>query len=251
MRRFAVGDIHGCSKALRTVIETIDPQPDDEFVFLGDYIDRGPDSRDVIDQIIDLSQRCRVVALCGNHEIMLLGVTLGGLDDSLWLANGGESTVASYGGCLTRIPRRHLDFFQELVPYHETPESIFVHACYEPQLPLQEQDEGTIFWTHLPSPLPLPHHSGKRVFVGHTPQPGGNVFNGGHVVCIDTYCFGGGFLTAYEISSNDVIQADRHGHLRRGSPLSIVQRWSRLGRAVARFCRDRCSGSFQAAAESG
>ena len=70
MRRFAIGDIHGCAKALRSVIEAIDPQPEDEIVFLGDYVDRGPDSRDAVDQIIDLQTRTQVVALRGNHEIM-------------------------------------------------------------------------------------------------------------------------------------------------------------------------------------
>ncbi len=104
MRRFVIGDIHGCAKALRTLIETIAPQPDDELVFLGDYVDRGPDSRDVVDQVIELQQQCRVVALRGNHEIMLMGVAIGGLDDSVWLANGGKATVSSYGGCLSKIP---------------------------------------------------------------------------------------------------------------------------------------------------
>ena len=59
MRRFAIGDIHGCSKALRTLLEVIDPQPEDELIFLGDYIDRGSDSRGVVDQIIELKKRCR------------------------------------------------------------------------------------------------------------------------------------------------------------------------------------------------
>ena len=92
MRRFVIGDIHGCAKALRTLIETIAPRAEDELVFLGDYVDRGPDSRDVVDQVIDLHDRCRVVALRGNHEIMLMGVALGGLDDTVWLANGGKAT---------------------------------------------------------------------------------------------------------------------------------------------------------------
>ena len=112
MRRFAIGDIHGCSKALRTLIDTIDPQPDDELIFMGDYIDRGPDTRDVVDQIIRLQYRTQVVALRGNHELMLLGVVLGGLDDTVWLENGGAATVASYGGSLHRIPRNHFEFYQ-------------------------------------------------------------------------------------------------------------------------------------------
>ena len=61
MRRFAIGDIHGCMKSLRTLIDTIDPEPDDELIFLGDYVDRGPNSRDVIDQMIQLRGRCQTV----------------------------------------------------------------------------------------------------------------------------------------------------------------------------------------------
>ena len=239
MRRFAIGDIHGCSKALRTLIDAIDPEPDDELVFLGDYIDRGPDSRDVVDQIISLSERCRVVTLRGNHEIMLLGVALGGLDDSVWLANGGSATVASYGGCLSKIPEDHLHFFQELAPYYETSDAIFVHACYHHQLPLHEQDDSTIYWTHLTSLLPPPHASGKRVVLGHTPQASGEILDGGHVVCIDTYCFGTGFLTAFEMQNGAVIQVDRHGHMRRPSRLAIGGRLRRLGRSINDFCRDQ------------
>lgn len=222
MRRFAIGDIHGCAKALRSVIEAIDPQPEDEIVFLGDYVDRGPDSRDTIDQIIELRTRTQVVALRGNHEVMLMGVAIHGMDDSVWLANGGNSTLASYGGSLSKIPSEHLVFFHELLPYHEIDDTIFVHACYDPRLEMFEQTELLTYWTHLTSPLPGPHISGKRVIVGHTPQPDGQVMDRGHLVCIDTYCFGFGYLTAYEIGGKAVIQADRHGHIKH-SPMFVLQ----------------------------
>jgi serine/threonine protein phosphatase 1 len=223
MRRFVIGDIHGCAKALRSVIETIDPRIDDEIVLLGDYIDRGPDSRNVIEQILELRERCHVVPLRGNHEIMLLGVVLRGLNDTVWVENGGAATVASYGGSLARIPADHLDFFQQLESYHETGDSIFVHAGYHPEKDMYEMDSATTYWNHLPDPLPAPHKSGKRVFVGHTPQPSGQVLYGGHVVCVDTYCFGGGYLTAMNTDSYEVIQANWHGHVRR-APIQIVAR---------------------------
>ena len=72
-RIITIGDVHGCSVALRTLIEAIQPTPLDTLVFLGDYIDRGPDSRGVIEQVIALGERCQVVPLLGNHEEMLLG----------------------------------------------------------------------------------------------------------------------------------------------------------------------------------
>lgn len=248
MRRFAIGDIHGCSKALRTLIEVIDPQPTDELVFLGDYVDRGPDARDVVDQIIELRERCRVVTLRGNHEIMLMSVALGGLSDVVWLTNGGSATVASYGGCLTRIPRRHLDFFQDLLPYYETEDTIFVHAGYRPERDMHEQDDATIYWNHLPSPLPAQHQSGKQVFVGHTPQPSGRIFDAGHLVCIDTYCFGGGLLTACQVDTREIIQTDRHGHQKR-APL-LIAGWERIRRKWDAIAEARKARTQQQQAEA-
>ncbi|NND99076.1 MAG: serine/threonine protein phosphatase [Pirellulaceae bacterium] len=236
MRRFVIGDIHGCAKALRSLIEAIDPQADDELIFLGDYVDRGPDSRNVVDQLLDLKERCRVVALRGNHEIMLLGVALGGMDDTIWMNCGGLATVTSYGGSLRKIPEKHIAFFQELLTYYETDDEIFVHAGYEPHLSMREQSDDIIYWTHLSSDVPPPHKSGKRVFVGHTPQPFGQVLDAEHLVCIDTYCFGNGYLTAMDLATGDLIQVDRHGFVRR-DPLAdffeqIESIWKWLRRLV-------------------
>lgn len=214
MRRFVIGDIHGCSKALRTLIELIDPQPEDELVFLGDYVDRGPDSRGVIDQIIELQERCRVVALRGNHEIMLFGVAFCNLEGKMWLESGGHATVTSYGGSLEKIPQSHRAFLQSLRPHYETDGAIFVHACYEAQTPMDQQPDDIRYWTHLSSP-PAPHCSGKRVFVGHTPQGSGSVLDLGHLVCVDTYCFGTGYLTAMNVETDEVIQVDKKGFRRR------------------------------------
>src|SRR6056297_2221894 len=175
MRTIAIGDIHGCSKALRTVLEDIAPQGDDTVIFLGDYVDRGPDSRGVIDQILALEQQCHVVPLRGNHEVMLCGVLLSDLAPDLWLSAGGKATVASYGGSLKKIPQRHVDFLQRLRPFHETDQQIFVHAGYESDKPMSEQPDGPLYWEHLSAALPPPHQTGKRVFVGHTPQPSGSI----------------------------------------------------------------------------
>ena len=228
MRRFAIGDIHGCAKALRTLVETINPQRDDELIFLGDYVDRGPDSRDVVEQILELQHRCNVIALRGNHEIMLVAVHRGDLAEDLWMANGGRATISSYGGSLDKIPDSHLAFFERLKPFHETTDSIFVHAGYAPTLPMHQQEPATLFWEHLPAPPPPPHVSGKRVFVGHTPQPYGAIFNGGHLVAIDTYCFGGGFLTAFDVDSDGLIQTDIHGFLRRAPGQAFAERFGRF-----------------------
>lgn len=228
MRRFVIGDIHGCGKALRTVLEQLTPDSGDELIFLGDYVDRGPDSRDVVDQLVALKRHCRVVPLRGNHEIMLMGVAFGGLDATGWLGNGGRATLASYGGSLSKIPDSHLEFFTALRPYHETDRHLFVHAGYTPEIPMAKQEDAAMYWEHMRFPPPPPHCSGKRAFVGHTPQPDGNVVDHGHLVCLDTYCFGGGYLTAMEIDRGELVQVDRQGHLRRNRPLAITAWLTRL-----------------------
>lgn len=215
MTRFVVGDIHGCAKALRTLLHTIAPTADDEVVFLGDYVDRGPDSPDVVEQLLELETRCDVVALRGNHELMLLGVALCDMDPETWLRSGGRATVTSYGGTVQKIPMRHLEFFQRTRPHYETESHIFVHAMYDPATPMDLQSDELTYWAHLQFPLPGPHVSGKRVFVGHTPQGNGDVLLLPHLACLDTYCFGGGYLTAMNLDDGSLVQVDRHGHLRK------------------------------------
>ena len=129
MRTIAIGDIHGCAKALRALIDSIQPEPEDLLVFLGDYVDRGPDSRGVIDLLIELKHRCRTVFLLGNHEIMFRGV-LRGIDPSLWLELGGRPTLTSYGGRIENVPASHLEFLDQLQPYFETDQHMFVHANF-------------------------------------------------------------------------------------------------------------------------
>jgi serine/threonine protein phosphatase 1 len=237
MRRFVVGDIHGCAKALRTLIETIDPTPEDELIFLGDYIDRGPDSRNVVEQLLELQTRCRMVALCGNHELMMLTIINRGYDDAIWMANGGRATVTSYGGNLSKIPSSHLGFFARLQSYYETDDTICAHAGYNPMLPMDQQDAVELYWNHLSAQLPAPHLSGKRVFVGHTPQGSGDILDGGHVVCIDTYCFGGGYLTAFDLDTDELIQTNHHGHLRRHAGAEWMKRLQSLRGRCLDFAR--------------
>jgi serine/threonine protein phosphatase 1 len=213
-RTIAIGDIHGCAKALRTLIDAIEPCRDDTIVCLGDYIDRGSDSRDVVDQVLELEGRCQLIPLLGNHEIMLMAVLRGGLPEEVWRENGGDSTIVSYGGSLDRIPSHHRQFFRRCRRYYETEKAFFVHAGYLAHEPLEVQPDQVLFWEHLLSIPPPRHLSGRTAFVGHTPQRSGRIVNWGHVVCVDTYCFGGGYLTAVDCETLDCWQADRHGILR-------------------------------------
>src|SRR5215218_3872950 len=113
-RIIAIGDIHGCSAALDALIDAIRPRPEDTIVTLGDYIDRGPDSRGVLDRLIDLGRRCRLVPLLGNHDQMLLNVRLGKAPINWLLAFGGTTTLDSYGPGrdLSLIPDEHYEFLE-------------------------------------------------------------------------------------------------------------------------------------------
>jgi serine/threonine protein phosphatase 1 len=89
-----------------------------------------------------------------------------------------------------------------------------VHANYQYNLQLAEQPPYLLFWEHLHLNLPRRHEGGKRAIVGHTSQKGAEILDLGHVVCIDTFCHGGGWLTALDVDTGQVWQADRTGKLR-------------------------------------
>lgn len=226
MRKIVFGDIHGCSIALNVLLGVIDPQPDDTIITLGDYIDRGPNSKGVIDRLIALKDQCNYVSIMGNHELMLMRAA-GGKDDLRhWVMLGGAITLRSYGHLspvfvekdeLKKfIPFEHMQFIMDCIPYHEDDDDIFVHANYDPDVPMQDQREEMSFWTHLNRHVPGPHMSGKTAWVGHTPQRG-VILDLGHVVCVDTYVFHperGGWLTAVDVDTRQIWQANEHGELR-------------------------------------
>ncbi len=226
MRTIAIGDIHGCSKALRTLVEAISPTASDTIVCLGDYVDRGPDSRGVVDILMELDSRCRLVCLRGNHELMFVGSALRGCDPSLWFQMGGKATLTSYGGDLNKISKSHLEFLdQKCVAHWENERFLFVHANYLPQLPLVEQPEFQLYWEHLTDRMPAPHISGKTVICGHTPQLEGYIADYGFLKCLDTYCFGGQYLTAMDLNEERIWQANRSGFQRHElEPWSVLQR---------------------------
>jgi serine/threonine protein phosphatase 1 len=213
MRTIAIGDIHGCSAALDALIEAVAPTPHDLVVTLGDYIDRGPDSRGVIDRLIELAKRCRLKPLLGNHELMLLEAIDESTELDFWLECGGRATLESYGGSVASIPDEHVNFIRNCRRYFQTAKHIFVHANYFSDLPVEEQPDFMLFWEHISFFTPAPHESGKTAIVGHTPQTSGKILDLGHVMCIDTHCVGGGWLTALDVDTGRIWQADKEGKL--------------------------------------
>ena len=205
-RLFAVGDIHGCSTALAALVEAIRPGPQDTLVFLGDYIDRGIDSKGVMDQVIALGRRCRLIPLRGNHEQMLLDARTDRWALEFWLACGGVTTLDSYGfgAGLDDIPSEHWRFLENCRQDYETETHVFTHMKANFRLPADPED-GRPLW---------PRVSGKVGIVGHVAQRGGDVLDEGFLVNIDTFCHGGGWLTALEVHTGEVWQADERGRLR-------------------------------------
>ncbi len=216
-RLFALGDIHGCSTALGTLLAAIDPQPEDTLVVLGDVIDYGPDTKGVIQQLIDLSRRCRLILLTGNHEEMMFRAFESPSELNSWLYSGGEDTLKCYPGRDENelIDPDHFGFLKSHCrDFYETDEFIFVHANYFPNLPMSQQSSRTLRWEFIEPERMAPHYSGKTVVAGHTPQTSGEVLDLVFLKVIDTDCSRGGWLTALEVGSGEVIQADQLGDIR-------------------------------------
>jgi serine/threonine protein phosphatase 1 len=215
-RLLAIGDIHGCTPALDAVLAAAKPQPDDTVVTLGDYVDRGPDSKGTIRRLIELASRCRLVPLLGNHDRIVLDLASGNKASFAdWLRFGGETTLASYD-CVSpeEFPAAHLDFLRRCGLFHETEHHFFVHASYIKELPLDQQTEEVLLWDSLRYRLPGPHRSGKKAVVGHTAQKTGEILDLGYVVCIDTWIYGDGWLTMMDVETSQLWQADREGVMR-------------------------------------
>ena len=171
---FAIGDIHGCLDKLEALMGMLDIDfGKDTLLFVGDYIDRGPRSKDVVDYMIDLGrQHDHVVCLKGNHEFLLKRY-LEGTQSHMFLANGGDTTLESYmrtGGDLGEqpIPSNHLAFFDSLSHYYETDDYVFVHGGLKPGVDLDKQQEWDMLWIRDEF-IYSDYDFGKRVVFGHTP----------------------------------------------------------------------------------
>lgn len=231
MRELVIGDIHGCAGAFRGLLKTIQPGPEDTIILLGDYIDRGPDSYEVIETILELGRQCTVVPLIGNHEVMFRRALTDGDAFVEWLRHGGDTVLQSYQSHgykpqLDAIPARHLDFLKEqTLRYWETEERIYVHASVDPQLDLDEQPDYILFWQRFTDPMV--HHSGKAIVCGHTSQKSGlpALFDNG--VCLDTWCYGGGWLTCFDPARQVFMQCRENGEQRTFDVEKLIEREKR------------------------
>ena len=215
-RILAIGDIHGCTAALEAVVAAADPQAEDTVITLGDYTDRGPDSRGTIDFLIELGRRCTLVPLLGNHDWVVLELAAGHMDTfGNWLTYGGDTTLASYDcSSPAEFPSDHLDFLRSCRLTFETDHHFFLHGNYIKELPLADQPQEVVLWDSLRYRHPGPHCSGKTAILGHTAQKTGDMLDLGYAKCIDTWIYGNGWLTMLDVLGGQMWQAGKQGNLR-------------------------------------
>ncbi len=171
---YTIGDIHGCLTKLKRLISLCEADSNGrpmKLVFLGDYLDRGPDSRGVIEQLMTLQQARpdRVICLLGNHEDMMLAATDHPDWEERWLRNGGIQTLESYGvPDISGVPKEHIAWLRQLPKFHDDGLRFFVHAGVHPDRGLNQQDEFDLLWIREPF-LSSDKDFGRLVVHGHTP----------------------------------------------------------------------------------
>lgn len=198
---YAVGDIHGCADQLDGLLERIEAHAAGRprrLVFLGDYIDRGPDSARVIETLRKLQWRepDSVVCLMGNHEAMLLESLRTPGADAHWMVNGGLTTLESFGvEEAAALPRDVLDWIEALPTLHADARHWYVHAGFHPASPAPDPEVRNRLWIREPF-LTEDRDFGRHVVHGHTPQGGGRPEVRPYRTNLDTGAVYGGPLTA-------------------------------------------------------
>jgi len=225
LRIYAVGDIHGRSDLLARLLALIAEEQSarapasSRIIFLGDYIDRGPDSHGVVEMLIHgLPAGLKADFLMGNHEQMMLEALAERDALPLWLANGGTAVIEAYGRAaqergvsaddwselVEMLPPSHLDFFSGLELYVQYGDYLFVHAGVRPKIAIEHQDPHDLVWIRKPF-LNYRGDFGKIVVHGHTPVDSPEIH--ANRIAIDTGAVFTGRLTAL------VLEADRKDFL--------------------------------------
>jgi serine/threonine protein phosphatase 1 len=205
---YAIGDIHGSLQKLRDLMTQCRRHADGRpatFIFLGDYIDRGPDSRGVVDALMDMQARDpdHVIALKGNHEAVALEIIDGETEPAHWLREGGIATLQSYHVDEPRdLPQDHITWLRSLPFSYDDGRRFFVHAGVDPERPLTAQRDHDLIWIREPF-LSDPRDYGRLVVHGHTPQLSGQPDFRGNRLNVDTGAVYGRALTAAAFASTE------------------------------------------------
>lgn len=222
-RYLAIGDIHGCLTAFNTLLDFVQVQPEDTMITLGDYVDRGPQTRGVIERLIELTTSHSLITLRGNHEILMLFARESESNFRRWISAGGDAVQKSYDlpdsdgpRVLDQIPAEHWTFLKRnLLAYWETETHFFVHANADPEIELAEQPDEILYWERFN--YPTRHRSGKIMVCGHSAQKSGLPICTEHAVCNDTKAYGGGWLSCLDIQANRIFQANQQSETRQFS----------------------------------
>ena len=183
-RLIGISDIHGEYEKLCRVLHKIAPQKDDTLIFMGDYIDRGAKSKEVVNKIIDMQNICNCIYLIGSHEYALLHATTDDYYNYLFWNYGGVQTVESYGS-FDSILKVHGDFFKSLKFYHLTDKYLFIHAGIRAGIPLEKQNEVDMVYIRKEfynNKTDFP----KKIIFGHTEFEKPLIQD--DKICIDTGC---------------------------------------------------------------
>ena len=208
-RLIGIGDIHGCYELLLDLVErsiVFDPD-EDRLVFLGDFLDRGANSKEVVDYVSGLKKHYpgQIVLLKGNHEDLALRAMLCIGDEEactharmLWYLNGGQATVNSFRG-IEKARQTLIPFIGSLALYHETEEHIFVHAGIPYGKSPETASSDEILWDRSYS------YSGRKtLIVGHSPKS--EIERLKNIICLDTGAFMTGKLSAYDVLNEKAYQ---------------------------------------------
>jgi serine/threonine protein phosphatase 1 len=198
---YAIGDLHGCMDKLSEIVRCCHDDAAGRsmrHVFLGDSVDRGPDSRGVVQFLMDLqrSHADRDIFLKGNHEDLMVTAADSDFFEERWLTNGGIQTLKSYGlTSAAEIPADHVNWLRRLPLFFDDGLRFFVHAGVHPDRPLDRQDDDDLLWIRKPF-LTSERDYGRLIVHGHTPIAGGEPDVRTNRLNLDTGAVFGGPLTA-------------------------------------------------------
>jgi serine/threonine protein phosphatase 1 len=197
---FAIGDVHGCFDKLDDLMRRCTEYAgmrSFRFVMLGDYIDRGPDSRLVVDRLRNLCEQRpnAIVCLMGNHEDLFLAALENPAEVGIWMDNGGDTTLESYDvNAPAGLPDRHIEWIRNLPLCLDDGLRFFVHAGIDPAVPLDQQDRATMLWTR--KRYSETTNPGRLIVHGHTPLLSKQPEQHPHRLNLDTGAVYGGPLSA-------------------------------------------------------
>lgn len=229
MRTFIFGDIHGGLKALKQLIDKIKPTDQDDFIFLGDYVDGWSESAQVLDFLMELEKEYPCIILKGNHDVYCENWLKTGVEFGPWVSQGGQATIDSYKSYTESDKMLHIDFIQNMKLYHiDKHNNLFIHAGYSSlHGPQHERYDTNYYWDRtlwemtIGLDTSIPDHSPRypkrlknfnEIFIGHTitlnygetlPIHIANLWN------IDTGAGYDGKLTALELYTKEILQSDK------------------------------------------